>query len=243
MIKSLYLFSSLAIVSISTPLIMISCSSSVDQKYIDKFYSQIVNKTNWTGHDKTFASSIYDLKTFKSVFPDILPTNEELSSKGFIVSLDSVGFDSLGKGTYTIYLKNKDNLNIYYPTPTEIDGKDSPKEPIVSFSIDGFLKSNREIDNEFTEAYKKIKPNYELNAKGKDLFKNQNIETSISFDDPESPNYLEKLFEYNKIEKFSISSFGKINVNDKEKKAEFKIYLTNGSNVKGPGAKVSLSLN
>ncbi|MGL5617695.1 MAG: hypothetical protein ACRCWU_01415 [Metamycoplasmataceae bacterium] len=242
-IKSLPLLLASTIIPISTPLIFVSCSSSVDQKYVDKFYNSIINKKDWSGHQNEYASAIYDLETFRAIFRDILPTNNELKEKGFVMSLERIiPYDYLGISNYTVYLRGAKNGETYLPTPKKIEEESDIKEPIVSFSISGFLKSTSLITEEFNDAYNRVSDNYPLNLTGTNFFQTQNIETNISFDNPDSPYYVEKLFDFKAIHNFEIASFQEVKVSNQNKTASFRLFLKMGGKTKGPGKVVSLSL-
>lgn len=242
-IKTIYLLSSSILIPMASSIIFTSCSSTIDQNFVDKFYSSIVEKTNWAGNNNEYASSIYNLRTFRLVFKDQLPTNEELQSKGLMMTLENiVPYDQLGISNYTVYLRDKKTLKTYLPTPRKINDDSDKKEVITSFSIEGFLKSNDSINTEFDNAYNLVLEKYPLTTNGNNFFKTQNIEENISFDNPASPYYLGKLFSFKEIPNFEISSFEKVMVDDKNKIVEFKIYLMKDSKAKGPGKLVTLSL-
>ncbi len=242
-LKKMILFSSSIILTISPAAIMLSCSSSVEQKFIDDFYKTITEKTDWTGNADTYASSIYDLTTFRKVFKDQLPTDEELLIKGFVIHLEvNTIEDKFGESTYTIYLRNKENTITYLPTPQPISEDNENKEPIISFSVKGFLKATENEIQKFASAYDKVLPTYDLTPAGKDFFENQNIVNNISFDNPASPYYLEKLFKFIPIPDFQIGSFQKLLIDDETKIIKFNIYLKNNSKIKGPGKEVILRL-
>ena len=242
-LKRIALFSSGIILTISPMTVMLSCSSSVDQKFVDNFYKTITEKTDWTGNGDIFASSIYDLTTFRKVFKDQLPTDEELLAKGFAIHLDVTTIeDKFGQSTYTIYLRNKENTITYLPTPQLISEDNEDKEPIMSFSIKGFLKATENDVKKFASAYDKVLPTYDLTPAGKDFFENQNIINNISFHNPASPYYLEKLFNFIPIPDFEIGSFQELSVDDENKIIKFNIYLKNNLKIKGPGKEVVLHL-
>ncbi|MGL5732814.1 MAG: hypothetical protein ACRCXE_01980, partial [Metamycoplasmataceae bacterium] len=166
-IKRMSLLLSSAIIPIAMPLVFVSCSSSVDQKYIDKFYNSIIDKTDWNGHQNEYASAIYDLETFRAVFRDQLPSDSELKAKGFTMSLEQiVPYDHLGNSNYTVYLRDDKNGKTYLPSPKKIDDDSDIKEPIVSFSISGFLEATDSVTEEFNEAYERVSDEYPLNLAG-----------------------------------------------------------------------------
>ncbi|MGL5643214.1 MAG: hypothetical protein ACRCW3_00320, partial [Metamycoplasmataceae bacterium] len=177
-IKSLSIIFASAIIPIATPLVFVSCSSSVDQKYVDQFYNNIIDKKDWSGNQNEYASAIYDLNTFRAIFRDQLPTDNELKTKGFIMSLEHIiSYDNLGISNYTIYLRDVKNGKTYLPTPKKIETDSDIKEPIVSFTINGFLKSTDAITDEFNEAYNRVSDQYPLTPAGRNFFETQNIET------------------------------------------------------------------
>ncbi|MGL5204657.1 MAG: hypothetical protein ACRC63_00235 [Metamycoplasmataceae bacterium] len=242
-IKSISLLMTSVIVPLSAPLVLISCSSSVDQKFVDKFYNDIIDKTNWSGNENQYASAIYDLETFRGVFRDQLPTDNELQIKGLVISLEHIiAYDQLGISNYTIYLRDAKNGKTYLPTPKKINEDSDIKEPIVSFSIDGFFKATTIITEEFNEAYNRVQDEYPLNPTGINFFRSQNIETNISFNNPDSPYYVEKLFDFRAIPNFELASFQKEIVSDENKTASFKLFLKKDGKTKGPGKLVTLSL-
>lgn len=242
-IKRIALLSSPILLAAAAPIVLVSCGSPVDQKFVDKFYADIINKTNWTGNENEYASSIYDLATFRAVFKDQLPTDEELQLKGMTMSIENIiPYDELGISNYTIYLRDIKNGKTYFPTPSKVNEDSDKKEPIVSFSIGGFLKATQAVTDEFDIAYKLVKDTYPLTPEGINFFKTQNIETNISFDNINSPYYVGKLFTFNQITNFEVSSFEKISVDDSNKIVTFKIYLKKSGKTKGPGKLVTLSL-
>lgn len=242
-IKRIGLASSSLITSITIPLVLVSCSSSVDQKFVDNFYLNITSKTDWVGNTNEYASSIYDLKTFRSVFRDQLPTNDELLAKGFTLSLENIiSYDQFGTSNYTIYLRDSKNGKTYLPTPVKISEENDKKESVVSFSIEGFLKTTDLIDEEFQNAYDLVPEKYSLNSFGQNFFQNQNIESNISFDNPDSPYYVGKLFDYQAIPNFELASFQEVSIDDKNKTTTFRLYLKKDKKTKGPGKLVTLSL-
>ncbi|MGL6124933.1 MAG: hypothetical protein ACRC1F_00375 [Metamycoplasmataceae bacterium] len=242
-IKTIGLLVSSTIIPILTPAIFVSCSSTVDQAFVDKFYSDIIEKTDWKGHSNEYASSIYDLETFRAVFRDQIPTDDELRVKGFQMSLEQINpYDEVGISNYTVYLRDAKDGRTYLPTPKKISDDNDKKEPIISFSIEGFLKSTSEVTNEFDIAYSLIPESYPLNIFGKNFFQTQNIETNISFNNPSSPYYVGKLFDFRTIPGFELSGFQEVGVNNNTKTVTFRIYLKKNSKTKGPGRLVTLSL-
>ena len=241
--KKMTLFSSSILLTVSPVAIMLSCSSSVDQKFIDDFYDNITQKTDWTGNNDTYASSIYDLFTFRRVFKDQLPTNEELLAKGFQAVLEvNNAEDNFGASTYTLYLRNMENTITYLPTPKPITEDSENKEAIISFTIKGFLQTTDAIVQEFATAYEKVPSTYPLNIVGKNFFETQNITNNISFNNPASPYYLGKLFDFSPIANFEIGSFEEISIDEENKVISFRLYLAKNLKVKGPGREVTLSL-
>ncbi|MGL5205414.1 MAG: hypothetical protein ACRC7B_00670 [Metamycoplasmataceae bacterium] len=242
-IRSLSILLASAIIPIATPLVFVSCSSSVDQKYVDKFYNNIIEKKDWSGNQNEYASAIYNLETFRAIFRDQLPTDSELKSEGFTMSLENIiPYDNLGISNYTVYLRDFKNGKTYLPTPKKIDENSDIKEPIISFSINNFLKSTSIISEEFNEAYKLVEDKYELSPAGKNFFETQNIETNISFDNLDSPYYVAKLFNFKPIPNFEIGGFEEVRVSDKTKSASFRLFLKRDGNTKGPGKVVTISL-
>jgi hypothetical protein len=89
-----------------------------------------------------------------------------------------------------------------------------------------------------------MKPTYTLNAEGKDLFQFKDLKDNISFNNEESPYYLEKLFTFIPIPGFRIGSFEESSINQVTKVVKVKIYLKSEihGKIMGPGQEVTLSL-
>ncbi|MDK2819826.1 MAG: hypothetical protein KFW07_03240 [Mycoplasmataceae bacterium] len=237
------------ILSVSTPIIssiaLSSCSSSVDQKFINNFYSKIVNtEREWTGNSNVYASSVYDLATFRSTFMDQLPTDAELLAKGFKMTLENISpIDGIGKSNYRVYLKNAKNDTTYLPTPTKID--DDLEERIVDFTISGFLQEIKLVKDNFEIEYNKLQSSYQLNDKGKAFFKEHNVETNISYTDSLDDNSLSNLFDWPINVTYKLSGFKPEFANDESKTISFWVFLkddTPEQRTKGPGKVVTLTL-
>lgn len=240
---------SFLLLSISTPIIssitLLSCSSGVDQKFIDNFYSKIVDtEREWTGNSNVYASSVYDLGTFRSTFMNQLPTDAELLIKGFKMTLENISpVDGIGKSNYRVYLKNAKNNKTYLPTPTKID--DDLKDEIIDFTISGFLKETKEVKDNFEIEYNKLQPSYKLNDKGMAFFKEHNIETNISYTDSLDDNSLSGFFDWPINLSYKISGFKPQFANNESKTISFWVFLKNNtpdSKTKGPGKVITLTL-
>ncbi|MGL5732837.1 MAG: hypothetical protein ACRCXE_02100, partial [Metamycoplasmataceae bacterium] len=91
-------------------------------------------------------------------------------------------------------------------------------------------------------AYERVSDEYPLNLAGINFFQTQNIETNISFDNPDSPYYVEKLFDFRAIPNFELASFQEVKVSNKTKSASFRLFLKMNGKTKGPGKVVTISL-
>lgn len=236
---------SMFFVVVATPIIsstfLISCSSSIDQNYIDKFYSDIVSeKKEWKNNENVYASSVYNLETFRSAFRDQLPTDKELSKRNFKMEIiNTNSYDSIGKANFRVYLKNLKTGQYYPPTPTKINESEQAFT-VIDFSVSNFLKSTPKIENEFNMAYDKINLNPKLTPEGNLIFNEQNIETYFSLIESDA-NWLGKAFEMPKITGFNWSSFYNFKANNTKKIINVEIYLKDSSGkTKGPAKLITL---
>lgn len=243
-IKKLFITTLTFVVPISSATTLVSCSSAIDQNYIDKIYADIVNQQkDWKGNGNVYASSIYDIKTFRSVFKDQLPSEEELLKRNFKLEIENTdSYDNLGIANFIVRLKDSKTNYYYQPTPTKLTDSDN-KFPIIDFTICNFLRSTTEVNNNFDEAYRKVPSTPKLNSEGINIFNNQNIETYFSLNDKNATNWLGKTFDKFTIPGFEWSAFYDMNADNKNKIIIVKYYLKNNKGeTKGPGKEIILKL-